>query len=195
MNKENFSQNREEKILERCEILASLISGIKGEYNKETTSEYQKAFIETTIGAALWYLPEPEYSFAGYISKNCLESLKEEKPKISKEHIFPRKLSAKSLLIEKVNLDGNQLFELYIKKYCKLCYITPEENKKATKYQKDGDFDPKNLLKVYNETGIELIKISSKEFEVLRKNKSSGDTFKKLFTELSKRRAVSEIKL
>ena len=88
-------EKAEEKLRIKCEALADLITGVQKNY--KTATPEQKAFIETTIGAALWYLPELENSFSGYISVNLLEQFKIGNQKISKDHLYPRKISAQEL--------------------------------------------------------------------------------------------------
>ncbi len=155
------SENAEKKAKERCEALAAMISGVKKAYSKINAD--QKSFIETTIGAAIWYLPKIEGWFSGYISKDALEK---NNGKYSEEHIFPRKVSAKELLNEK-SLDGKYVFESYKKRYCKICILTPEENKKAIKFQKENKFTrPED---VYAKLPVSFKEISEDEYKKLKK--------------------------
>ncbi|MBB5226538.1 hypothetical protein DYE50_06555 [Treponema ruminis] len=186
MNNQSKKENQEQKALERCEALAELVLGVKDKYKNATDN--QKAFIETTIGAALWYLPELENSFTGYISINCLKTFKDGKPKISEEHLFPRKISARELLKEK-EINGNKVFSLYKEKFCKLCFVTSEENKQAKTHQKPENFEPHDLIKIYNMANISLIKITKEEYNQLKKKN------KDILNELLNRLPIKEILL
>jgi len=152
-----------EKAKNRCYVLADLLNDIRDTYDK--SNDDQKALIETVIGAAIWYLPKIDESFSGLISKNAILNL-QNKRKISEEHIYPRKVSAKELL-EKKDLTRDGLFELYKGKYCKLCYITPEENRRAIQYQKTKTFSTPEVA--YQGADIQLIKIFKDKFKKLKK--------------------------
>ena len=153
---------------QRCEILAALISGVQEAYLSAT--EEQKSFIETTIGAALWYLPTIR---AGYISIELVKRFQDQKDtKASEEHIYPRKISASELLnMDKSEINAEVILQLYIDKYSKICLITPDENKAAIKYQKKGSF--KTPIDVYNQANIQLVTITEKEFQRLKKKDKS----------------------
>jgi len=141
------SKDRNNKTIiakQRCKMLAALISGVHEAYTSPTTTVDQKSFIETTIGAALWYIPKINESFSGLISKKLLESFccqNLDKVKISDEHIYPRKISASKLLeMDKEKITADEVYKNYVDFFCKLCLITPQENKRAIKYQKKGIF-------------------------------------------------------
>ena len=60
------------------------------------SNDYEKAFIETILGATIFYLPTSKDSFYGMISENANNT--DKKLRI-KEHQYPRKMSAKELFI------------------------------------------------------------------------------------------------
>jgi hypothetical protein len=154
-------------IKDRCKTIAEIINNIREIYRN--SNENQKSFIKTIIGASIWYLPKPKDYWSGYISEKAIIQYKEKrKSKISEEHVIPRKIAAKKLLeIDKL-LTAEYVEEIYLKKYCKLHYITPEENKKAIKYQKENVYDEDNPDEVYINAGIKLIKIDE---QILKKIK------------------------
>ena len=178
------SSIKNQKVKDRCDILAVLISGVQEAYLLST--DEQKAFIETTIGAALWYIPKVEESFSGLISKASVESFSSENPQISEEHIYPRKLSASQLLKMKI-INGKKVYDLYRRKYCKICLITPEENKRAIKYQKEKIF--KTSIAAYGNAGIKLINITKSEYQLLKKNN------KEIIDKLLRRREITKIEM
>ena len=100
----------------------------------DNADNVQRTLIETMIGAALWYIPKSEGAWTGFVSVGVLESFHPDsgnpKPKISEEHVYPRKQAAKQLL-KMANLDKEMLRRSYREKYGKLHLITPEENKKV----------------------------------------------------------------
>ena len=61
----------DEKIRERCEALIAVVQGVRPFYQQAT--EYNKAFIETTVGAALFYLPTRKSLWTGKISREAKE--------------------------------------------------------------------------------------------------------------------------
>jgi hypothetical protein len=155
------------KIIERCHTLTVLLTQMKDEYKKSTIQ--QKAFIETIIGAAIWYLPKNENTFSGYISVKALESIKNGLSDISDEHIYPRKIAAREL-ITKAELVDENIYSLFENKYGKICITTKHENRTAMQYQKKDLFENPNV--VYEKAGIEFIKITKEEYKRLKKNKT-----------------------
>ncbi len=82
----------EDRVTNKCSALLNLILGIRDFYNFSNSDN--KKFIETTIGAAIWYLPKNhKILFTGKISKDAI--LKGER---SEDHLYPRKISALELL-------------------------------------------------------------------------------------------------
>ena len=62
--------NYNQKVKNKCEALLNLIIGIQPFYHK--SNDEKKRFIETTIGAAIFYLPKKNsVLFTGKISKEA----------------------------------------------------------------------------------------------------------------------------
>ena len=144
--------NYNQKVKNKCEALLNLIIGIQPFYHKSNNEK--KGFIETTIGAAIFYLPKKNsVLFTGKISKEA--NRKKEK---SEDHLYPRKIAASELLDIKWDKKKDpiqSLANLFIEKYGKYNYVSKSENKKLIKYQKIGVF--KGPEKAYQSAGIELI--------------------------------------
>ena len=144
--------NYNQKVKNKCEALLNLIIGIQPFYHKSNNET--KGFIETTIGAAIFYLPKKNsVLFTGKISKEALS--KNEK---SEDHLYPRKIAASELLDIKWDKKKDpiqSLANLFIEKYGKYNYVSKSENKKLIKYQKIGVFNSPE--KAYQSAGIELI--------------------------------------
>ena len=163
-----MKKGQESRTIELCKTLEAMVDNTRDVYLN--SNEDNKAFMQTVIGAALWYLPNQSDSFSGYISKELLlqyfiNGTKETSK--SEEHIFPRKISAKELF-EILDLSDGYVLSLYKERYCKLSYITPEENKKAIQFQKVGRFsNPKNT---YLSAGIKLVHISNEEWNMVKRN-------------------------
>ena len=141
-----------QKVKTKCEALINLIIAIQPFYHK--SNDKQKRFIETTIGAAIFYLPKKNsVLFTGKISKEAKR--KNEK---SEDHLYPRKIAAAELLNikwDKIKDPAHNLANLFIKKYGRYNYVSKSENKKLIQYQKSGIF--KNPKKAYHRAGVELV--------------------------------------
>ena len=142
----------EDKVINKCSALLKLILGIKDFYKQ--SNDDNKRFIETTIGAAIWYLPKNnEILFTGKISKDAI--LKGEK---SEDHLYPRKIAASELLNYKWEdeLDPvKALADLFMTKYGRDNYVSKLENKRLIKFQKSEVFETPQ--KSYAAAGIELV--------------------------------------
>ena len=115
------------------------------------SNDYEKAFIETILGATIFYLPTNKDSFSGMISENASNIDKELRVK---EHQYPRKISSKELFLNPPK-SVEELKEMYYNKYGIWNLVTKDENNKLRKYQKNGIF--KNPKQAYNDCGIKLI--------------------------------------
>ena len=142
----------EDRVKNKCKGLLKLITGIQKFY--KSANDDNKRFIETTIGAAIWYLPKDNtILFTGKISKEAIK--KKEK---SEDHLYPRKIAAKELLNidwDKKDKPVDDIASLFIKKYGKFNYVSKSENKKLIKFQKSEIF--KSSEKAYNDAGVELV--------------------------------------
>ena len=158
------------KLEERCSILEDLIISTAEIYNKEITTNDQKALLETIIGAAIWYLPSGQELWTGKISVNALEHIKQGKPKsqLTKEHKYPRKQAGKQLLTTKYKefqAGTIRLLNLYLYEYGKFNYVLKTENKQLVEYQKDASFIDEETA--YRTAKIELICITTDELNEL----------------------------
>ena len=140
------------KLKTKCDALYNIIIGIQNFYHNTNTEN--KRFIETTIGAAIWYLPKNnKVLFTGMISKDAIN--KNEK---SEDHQYPRKIAATELLNYKWNNEKNpsdKLLSLFVNKYGKFNYVSKNENKRLIKFQKSNVF--KSPEKAYLDAGIKLL--------------------------------------
>jgi len=150
----------------RCKVLTEILNSSKNIY--KCGNENQKAFIETIIGAAIWYIPKPKNYWTGKISIEAIKSFlqKNEKQKLSEEHDIPRKVAAKTLLDTDDELTVEYVEKQYIEKFCKLHYITPEENKRAIKYQKTNVYQSSE--EVYKNANIELVEIKAEQLKQIK---------------------------
>jgi hypothetical protein len=168
----NSADLRKEKIEKHCSVLADLIEAIRPSYRQ--AEKQQKAFIETIIGAAIWYIPKPLGAWTGYMSREVLKAFHPNSgisdPKFSEEHVYPRKVTAR-LLLEIDSLTDAALLNLFITKYGRLHYITPDENKIVTKFQKDDVFlDPDTA---YLHAKITLVLVAVDDFRKIKKRDAS----------------------
>jgi len=159
-----------QKLEERCLILENLIISTAEIYNKETTTNDQKALLETIIGAAIWYLPSGQELWTGKISINALDYIKQGKSKgqLTKEHKYSRKQAGKQLLTTKYKEFQSRkikLLDLYLHEYGKFNYVLKAENRQLVKFQKDTSFiDDKTA---YQAAKIELVQITYQELKML----------------------------
>ena len=151
----------------RCKVLAEMLNNLKEIY--KNGNENQKAFIETIIGAAIWYIPKPKNFWTGKISVEAIKMFQNkdiEKPKLSEEHDIPRKFAAKELLETNIFLSAEYVEKQFTEKYCKINYITQEENKKAIKYQRTDVYH--NSEEVYKKANINLIQIDIEQLKQIK---------------------------
>lgn len=164
-------KKRREKIVnERCDVLVKVIKAIQPIYFKSKVTE--QSLIETMVGAAIWYVPRSYDAWTGKISFRAIKSFHPRysaKPKLSEEHIFPRKLAARQSLRD-TKLTETKFRKLFRSLYGKLHYVTPVENKRLVAFQKgETFFDIKNI---YRSADVELIKISkNKLINIKKRNK------------------------
>ena len=137
---------KENRFYNKCEALAKTIVSLQPLYLDASNDGGQKAYIETMIGAGLWYLSKGIWT--GNISVNALELFLpesgENKPQYTEDHEYPRKVSGMELLNKDWSGDTDitdSLIELFQSRYGKVNYVTKNENSdckvslKALKYQ------------------------------------------------------------
>ena len=159
---------REKKLAKQCTVLADVIISIRPVYSR--AAPIQKALIETMIGAAIWYIPRAPDAWTGYISLGALKVFHPdsgvERPKFSEEHVYPRKVAARLLLGDEA-LNGSGMAEIFLNKYGRLHYITPDENKSVQKHQRVAVFSTPD--DAYNKAGITLIQVAKHDLRLIKK--------------------------
>lgn len=142
--------NYNTKLHEKCQALHEMIVGVSEYY--EISSKAQKIFIETTIGAAIWYLPKnKKILFTGKISLDALA-----KNERSEDHFYPRKIAARELLERAQKNTVTDVVELFLEKYGRYNYVSKSENKNLIKYQKLNNFV--NSEESYKRANVTLVK-------------------------------------
>lgn len=122
------------------------------------------------IGAAIWYIPKPADAWTGQISIAVLKAFHPDsgvsRPRISEEHVYPRKVAAKQLL-ETDRLDGDSMLDAFTSRYAQVHYITPDENKVVTQFQRTSVF--RSPEEAYRLAGISFISISVTDLRKIKK--------------------------
>ena len=165
----------------KCEVLANTIVSLQPLYLDDSNDKRQKAYIETLIGAGLWYLSKGIWT--GNISVNALELFLpgsgENKPKYTEDHEYPRKISGMKLLKRDWSGDTDitdSLIELFQGKYGKVNYVTKNENSRLTKFQRADVFI--SPMDAYEKAGIVLVKIT--DAELIKVKQRNGQTIEHL---------------
>jgi len=145
---------------EKYKCIFTLVNCIKNEYEK--MSDKQKAFVETVIGASIYYTKN---HYAGKSSVKAIELGKKiklgRKTKLTPDHIIPRKFAAKELLSG--NFSEKETTRLIKEEYAKIYYVIKEENGKMRKHQKSDFFDPQKIDSYYEQEGIILEEITEEK--------------------------------
>jgi hypothetical protein len=153
--------------------LADVVASVGNLYHNRTTTEDQKGYLETIIGAALWYLPVPKECWTEKISVEAIRAHHPDsavqEPKLTADHEYPRKIAAADLLarqaVENVEL-REELLLLYLNKYGKFNYITPYENRALMRHQRRDAFE--NPATAYRKAGIRLVTVTRAELSGIR---------------------------
>lgn len=155
------------RLREKCEVIANVVIAIRPIHL--SANPKQRALIETIVGAAIWYMPKPPDAWTGFMSKGALEAFHPHtigQPRLSEEHVYPRKVAALSLL-QNENLDGTALLQLFCKKYGRIHLITPEENKAVQQHQRSSKFtSPEDA---YRSAGIILVSIAPDDLAKIKR--------------------------
>src|SRR5580700_774492 len=83
----------------RCKTLADVVRKLRPLHKKAEPT--QKDFLETIIGAGLWYLPECDELFRGKMSVKALEACERDPTewgRLTKDHSYTRKRAGRDLL-------------------------------------------------------------------------------------------------
>ena len=156
------------KIDERCTVIAALITALRPFYL--TASNGQQAFLETIVGAGIWYIPKDENAWTGLVSVALLRDFHPEsgvaKPKASEEHVHPRKITARQLF-QNQSLDLANVATHFREQYGKVYYITSAENKTVTRDQRAEVFSSPDAA--YQTARIEFVRVDPKHWTKIRK--------------------------
>ena len=150
---------------EGCSILANMVRQLRPLYLQETTTLGQRAFMETVVGAAIFYLPKVPGLWTGHISVEAVKLHHPEsgtvKPRLTADHEYPRKVAGADLLTmdwDSLPDPVGALESLYRNRYGRFTYISPQENRRLVKFQRADAFA--NAHDAYLQAGIILKRIS-----------------------------------
>jgi hypothetical protein len=142
MNQKNY-----DKFVACYKVILSLAP-----FYNDTNSEAERAFMETTVGAAIFYLPSAKaVHFTGMISEEVACG-----GKSSQEHLYPRKVSGRALLMDPP-ATFDEFVSLCNNKYLRYNLTTKAENKRLVPFQKVDVFvSPEQS---YAHAGIVLVTV------------------------------------
>jgi hypothetical protein len=161
------------KLRERCAVLVEVAKELGTLYDGEDATPTQRHYIETILGAALWYLPTSKELWTGGISVQALADFHPDsgvaKPRLTEDHEFPRKVSAVELMRRAWDDQDPSaaMLDLYLQKYGRYNYITPTENKVLVKFQKTHVFAEPSVA--YSQAGVQLVNVSLSELKLILK--------------------------
>ena len=148
-------QKPDSRLYERCAVLAEVVRAIKPIYNSPSATRNQRQLLETMIGAAIWYFPQPDGLWTGKISVEAVKA-KQARRQATRDHMYPQKVAAHELLLlDDSKLTADNIHSLYREKFGKFNLVTKEENRKLMRYQKAEVFVSPE--KCYEEAGVKLI--------------------------------------
>jgi hypothetical protein len=160
-----------EIIRDKCQVVADIVNNLRKEH--KGYSETAQAFLETTIGAAIFYvynLKKDDWWYGKVIVSETALKEKEFCP----DHIIPRKDASSRLLKLEKELTKDDIYNLLIDKFGKVVYLTKGEN---ASYKKKEINDIENLFsfemlsKMYKEQkNITLTTITKDKFDKLKKS-------------------------
>ncbi len=91
----------------------------------------ERSFMETVVGAAVFYLPTSVDHFSGHMSRASIAGFLEGR-RIVKDHIYPRKLAGRTLLESEFTLE--ELMHIHHTKLAIFMYVSAEENSLLVNY-------------------------------------------------------------
>ena len=179
----NKKTDKEQLFINKCEVLANTILNLQPLYLNEEYDDKQRAYIETMVGAGLWYLSKGIWT--GNMSISAIELYLpqpgEDKAKYTEDHEYPRKVSGMELLKRNwdVDVDVTQsLIHLYNNKYGKVNYVTKNENSRLTKFQRVGVFT--TPLQAYENAEINLVEITYEQ--LIEVKKCNGEVIEEILS-------------
>ena len=117
--------------------LHAMTEALRPWYAKASAEE--QAYLETVVGAAVFYLPQSVDHFGGFISLACLQGCLEDERRV-KDHVYPRKRAGRYLLT--TPFTSVELHDLYHGELARFMYLTPSENSKMVNfYESHEDHD------------------------------------------------------
>jgi len=159
---------------DKINVLTDLINHTAHLYNSESVNAQQRGYMETLIGAAIWYLPsDKKLLYSGKISERAYVSLINpvEKTKLVEEHgRVPRKVAGNWLYTKYLNTireNPENLKAIYLNEIGQYNLVLKEENLRIAKFQRTDVFIDEATA--YQNAGIKLIEVSLEELEPLFK--------------------------
>ena len=164
----------EARLIEQCQVLARAIRLLAPLYREASLLPSQRQLIETTVGAAIWYLPQGSDLWTGRISTEALRahhpSSSDRSPTLTKDHQHPRKVTAARLLSldwTTVSDPAAELLTRYKQEYGTFNLVLKHENRRLMKYQRDGSFE--DPTQAYASAGITLLDIGRDELAYVKR--------------------------
>lgn len=169
----------ETRLVEQCQVLAKAIRLLAPLYRETSLLPSQRQLIETTVGAAIWYLPQ---GFDLWTRKISVEALRAHLPgssgqssTLTKDHHYPRKVTAARLL----SLDWTtvpdpaaELLTRYKKEYGTFNLVLKNENRRLMKYQRVRSFEDPALA--YASANIKLLEITRDELADVKRRDATA---------------------
>ena len=152
----NFGQGSRTavRLAEKLAALAVVVRSLKPVYDSGAGDKELRRLIETLLGAAIWYLPQPRELWTGKISVNALASLPD--GKLSRDHNIPRKIAGARLLqLSLDQLSQESLMLMYQQNLGTFNLVTKQENRKLMPFQRAEVYQTTEAA--YLRAGIELV--------------------------------------
>jgi hypothetical protein len=117
----------------KFKALKKMLDSMRPQY-KSTTDPAERSFMETVVGAAVFYLPTSVDHFSGHMSRGAIAGYLEGK-RIVKDHILPRKLAGRTLLESEFSLED--IVQSHHNRLAVFMYVSAEENSLLVNYYED----------------------------------------------------------
>ena len=163
-----------QRLRERAAVIASTVISQQDFYKSAKCTDNQRQLLETMVGAALWYLPQSDDLWTKCISVSAVRAFvscdKPSSVKLTKDHHYPRKVSAAELFAldwSAIEDSTEEVFNRYLDKYGQYNLVLPLENKQLVKYQRTNSFLSPGQS--YDQAGIELVSIGLDQLKSLKK--------------------------
>ena len=160
---------------DKINVLTDLIDQTADLYNSESFNAQQRGYMETLIGAGIWYLPsDKKLLYSGKISERAYNSLINplEKTKLVEEHgRVPRKVAGNWLYNKYLNTirkNPEKLKAIYLDEIGQYNLVLKDENLSIAKFQRSHVFIDEATA--YQNAGIKLIEVPLEMLEPLLKN-------------------------